>query len=163
VGGAVQNRISPERLFVKSYVQLAQAEYDSKLRSNVLLIDRLAYPEFDVSEQSQITLRHVYGGADEPLRLILYSDKKMENRMQNLVMTILHIMTSRKIPEAFGHNVPLFIADNVAKWHMHQFRNIVDTTKQWIVSNSKLRSFVFYMSTFRERRAEIESYRREPA
>ncbi len=163
VSGAVKNRVSPERLFVKSYVQLSQAEYDPKLRSNVLLIDRLVYPDFDVSEETHVTLKHVYGNAEEPLRLIFFRDNRIRNVMQNLVMTVLGATTSSKIPEAFGHNVPLFIADNVAKWHLGQFRNIVNTTKQWILSNSKLRSFVFYMSTFRERRSEIESYRRQSA
>jgi hypothetical protein len=163
VSGAVMNRIGPERLFLKSYVQLAQADYDPKLRSNVLLIDRLVYPEFDLNNGSTINLKHVYASAEEPLDLILYRDRTVPNRMQNLVMTILRAMTSAKIPEAFGHNIPLFIADNVAKWHLGQFRNIVNTTKRWIMSNSKLRSFVFYMGTFRERRSEIESYRRELA
>jgi hypothetical protein len=70
-------------------------------------------------------------------------------------------MAPSSIPEAFGHNKPLFIADKIAKWNYSQFKCIVDTTASWILNNHKLRRFVFYMSTFRERRATIEATRRE--
>jgi hypothetical protein len=76
-------------------------------------------------------------------------------------MTILVAMAPSSIPEAFGHNKALFIADKIAKWNYGQFRRVVDTTADWIVNNHKLRRFVFYMSTFRERRATIEATRRE--
>jgi len=160
VSGAVQNRVGPERLFVKSYIQLAQAEQDPKLRSNVLLTDRLVYPEFDSNQEAECALSHEYSGVEEKVKPILYPNKEARNDIQNLVMVMLTAMTSTSIPEAFGHNVPLFIADNVAKWHAREFRRIVETTRDWIMTNSDLREFVFYMSTFRERRAEFESTRR---
>jgi hypothetical protein len=50
VSGAVRNKIIPERLFVKSYIQLAEADDNPKLRSNVLYIDRLAHPDVDLDE-----------------------------------------------------------------------------------------------------------------
>jgi hypothetical protein len=160
VSGAVKNRVGPERLFVKSYVQLAQAEQDPKLRSNVLLTDRLVYPEFDTNPDHVFALSHEYGGVEEKVKPILYPNKEARNDIQNLVMVMLAAMTSMSIPEAFGHNVPLFIADNVAKWHAREFMRIVETTRDWIMTNHDLREFVFYMSTFRERRAEFESTRR---
>ena len=160
VSGAVQNRVSPERLFLKSYVQLAQAEQDPKLRSNVLLMDRLVHPEFDLSPELVCALSHEYSGVEEKVKPILFPNKDARNDIQNLVMVLLSAMTSTSIPEAFGHNVPLFIADNVAKWHAREFRRIVETTRDWIMTNPDLREFVFYMSTFRERRAEFESTRR---
>jgi hypothetical protein len=70
-------------------------------------------------------------------------------------------MAPSSIPEAFGHNMPLFIADKVAKWNYGQFKRVVDSTADWILNNHKLRKFIFYMSTFRERRASIEAARRE--
>ena len=76
-------------------------------------------------------------------------------------MQILSSMTSSSIPELFGHNKPLYIADKVAKWHNEEMRRIIDTTGKWLMSNPGLRQFVFYMSTFRERRGEIEGSRRE--
>jgi len=76
-------------------------------------------------------------------------------------MLTLVAMTSNSIPELFGHNKPLFIADKVAKWNFEEMRRIIDTTGKWLMNNPKLRQFVFYMSTFRERRSEIEATRRE--
>jgi hypothetical protein len=160
VSGAVQNRVNSERLFLKSYVQLAQAEQDPKLRSNVLLMDRLVYPEYDLNPEFECALSHEYGGVEEKVKPILFPNREARNDIQNLVMVLLSAMTSTSIPEAFGHNVPLFIADNVAKWHAREFRRIVETTRDWIMTNQDLREFVFYMSTFRERRAEFESARR---
>jgi hypothetical protein len=70
-------------------------------------------------------------------------------------------MAPANIPEAFGHNKPLFIADKIAKWNFGQVKCVVDTTAVWILNNPKLRRFIFYMSTFRERRASIEQTRKE--
>jgi hypothetical protein len=161
VSGAIRNRIIPERLFLKSYLQLSKAQTDPKLRSNVLFIDRLTYPEFDLREDTTITFKQEYGGAIEPVNVLAYKDNHVPNAVQNLVMTTLEAMTSPSIPEVFGHNKPLFIADKVAKWHYHEVRKIIDTTGKWIITSRDLRDFVFYMSTFRERRQQIENARRE--
>ncbi|UCE43898.1 MAG: hypothetical protein JSV57_06015 [Candidatus Bathyarchaeota archaeon] len=161
VSGAIRNRIIPEKLFVKSYIQLSQAKYDPQLRSNVLFIDRLVYPDFDLKNESKISLKQDYGGATEPIDVLAFRDKNVDNEIQNLVMIILEAMTSPSIPEVFGHNKPLFIADKVAKWNYSQARKIIDTTGQWIINRHDLRKFVFYMSTFRERRSQIEAARRE--
>jgi len=161
VGGAVRNKITPERLFLKSYIQLSQTAYDPQLRSNVLLLDRLAYPEFDLKPESRIGFAHSYGSADEPVRPIIFQTNKIANPIQELVIQTLSSMTDNSIPELFGHNKPLFIADKVAKWHNEEMRKIIDTTGKWLMNSPKLRHFVFYMSTFRERRSEIESARRE--
>ena len=161
ISGAIRNRIIPERLFVKSYVQLSQAKSDPQLRSNVLFIDRLVYPDFDLKKESRIAFKQEFGGAIEPIDVIVFKDRNVDNEVQNLVMIMLEAMTSPSIPEVFGHNKPLFIADKVAKWHYGQAKKIIDTTGQWIINRHDLRKFVFYMSTFRERRAQIESARRE--
>ncbi len=161
VSGAIRNKITPERLFLKSYVQLSQTEYDPQLRSNVLLVDRLAHPGFDLRQDTTLKFRHSYGGADEPLSPIVFKDEKTSNALQELLMVTLSSMTSNSVPELFGHNKPLFIADKVAKWHNEEMRRIIDTTGKWLMNNPRLRRFVFYMSTFRERRSEVEATRRE--
>jgi len=161
VHGARKNRISLEKLFLKTYIQLSQASHDPKLRSNVLLMDRLVYPELDLSENSVARFWNEFGGAKEPVEAVLFKDKGVENPLQNLIMVMLESMTSPSIPEVFGHNKPLFIADKVAKWHYASFKRIVDGTRDWILNNHKLRDFIFYMSTFRERRERIEAARRE--
>ena len=161
VGGAIRNKITPERLFLKSYIQLSQTAYDPQLRSNVLLLDRLVHPDFDVRPETTTRFVHSYGSADEPVQPIIFNDKSVKNSLQELVMRILGSMTSNSVPELFGHNKPLFIADKVAKWHNEEMRKIIDTTGKWLMNSPKLRHFVFYMSTFRERRSETENARRD--
>jgi hypothetical protein len=102
----------------------------------------------------------VYGGAVEPVDVIVFRSCDVENRLQNLIMVMLREMANSSIPEVFGHNKPLFIADKVAKWHNSEIRRIIDSTGIWIANNRDLRKFVFYMSTFRERRSELEQGRR---
>jgi hypothetical protein len=121
----------------------------------------LVYPEYDYKPENVVTFLSEFGGAVEPVEVVLYKDKAVSNRLQNLVMTVLVAMAPLSIPEAFGHNKPLFIADKIAKWNYGQFKCIVDTTAGWILNNHKLRRFIFYMSTFRERRASVEAARRE--
>jgi len=164
VRGAIRNKISLEKTFLKTYVQLAVAKSDPVLRSNVLLIDRLVYPTFDYRPESTIQFLNVLSdGTEEPLETLLFRNNRVPNRLQNLVMTMLTAMAPSSIPEAFGHNKPLFIADKIAKWNYTQFKNVVDSTATWILNNHKLRKFIFYMSTFRERRSQIEQTRRHSA
>jgi len=161
VKGAIRDKISPERLFLKSYVQLLEASTEPRLRSNVLCIDRLTYPEFDLRDDTTTTFRHsISKGEDEPVRVIVYKDKNVSNPIQNLVMTLLSKMTHANIPELFGHNKPLFIADKIAKWHTGLAMKMVRSVKKLIVNNPEMRDFVFYMSTFRERREGVERGRR---
>ncbi|MDI6847271.1 MAG: hypothetical protein QMD23_03975 [Candidatus Bathyarchaeia archaeon] len=162
VSGAIKNKIGLERTFLKTYVQLSQAKTDPLLRSNVLLIDRLVYPEYDYKPENVVEFwNELSDGTKELVEVILFLDKNVPNKLQNLTMSILVAMAPSNIPEAFGHNKPLFIADKVAKWNYSQFKRIVDTTADWILNNHKLRKFIFYMSTLRERRATIEAARRE--
>jgi hypothetical protein len=162
VSGAIKNKISLEKAFVKTYVQLSQAKSDPLLRSNVLLIDRLTYPKYDLKPESTVHFKNeLSDGTQEPVEAILFRDRAVPNQLQNLVMSLLVAMAPANIPEAFGHNKALFIADKIAKWNYSQFKCVVDTTAAWILNNHKLRKFIFYMSTFRERRANIEQARRE--
>jgi hypothetical protein len=162
VSGAIKNKIGLEKVFLKTYVQLSQAKTDPLLRSNVLLVDRLVYPEYDYKPENIAEFwNELSDGTKEPVEVILFMDKAVPNRLQDLTMAVLVAMAPSSIPEAFGHNKPLFIADKIAKWNYSQFKRIVDTTADWILNNHKLRKFIFYMSTFRERRATVEAARRE--
>jgi hypothetical protein len=162
VSGAIKNKIGLEKVFLKTYVQLSQAKTDPMLRSNVLLVDRLVYPEYDYKPENIVEFwNELSDGTKEPLEVILFIDKNVPNKLQNLTMNVLVAMAPSNIPEAFGHNTPLFIADKIAKWNYSQFKRVVDTTAEWILNNHKLRRFIFYMSTFRERRTAIEAARRE--
>lgn len=154
VSGAIRNRITPERVFLKTYVQLDEAKTDPQLRSNVLFIDRLVHPEFD--GEHTMPFKQEFGGAVEPVETILYRDKTIPNRLQNLVMVILSAMGARSIPEVFGHNKALFIADKIAKGQRLRVKGLIDATGHMLMNSPKLRRFTFYMHTFRERRAQVE-------
>jgi hypothetical protein len=126
------------------------------------LVDRLVYPKYDYVPENVVEFwNELSDGTKEPVEVILFVDKCVRNKLQNLVMSVLVAMAPSSIPEAFGHNKALFIADKIAKWNYNQFKCVVDTTADWILNNHKLRKFIFYMSTFRERRASIEAARRE--
>jgi hypothetical protein len=161
VSGAIKNRIIPERLFVKTYIQLDESKRDPQLRSNVLLIDRLVYPEYDLN--ALINFKHEYGGAVEPIEVILYRDNKVPNKLQNLIMIVLKAMGAKSIPEVFGHNKPLFIADKIAKAQRQRMEGLINAAAHWLMNNYRLRKFSFYMHTFRERRVEVEYARRREA
>lgn len=160
VSGAIKNKICPARLFLKTYIQLSQTTYDPQLRSNVLFIDRIVYPEHDFRKDTAFTFKHEYAGTIEPIKVLLFKNKTVKNEIQNLVMILLKAMTGPSIPEVFGHNKPLFIADKICKWYLNEARRIIDTSSKWIINNQDLRRFIFYMSTFRERRSRIEAIRR---
>jgi len=134
VSGAVRNKITTNKLFLRSFIQLEQAKSENRLRSNVLFIDRLVYPQFDIkAKENIIEFIHDYGN-EEKIDFILYDDNKKQNPIQNLVMSILKSMTSPSIAESFGHNKALYIADKVAKWHNEEFRKIVESTT-FLISN----------------------------
>jgi len=161
VRGAIRDKISPERIFMKSYIQLLETSKEPKLRSNVLCIDRLAYPEYDLRDDTTIGFKHSISKAeDEIVRVIVYKDKSVSNPIQNFVLTLLSRTTHANIPELFGHNKPLFIADKIAKWHTGLAMKMVRSVKRLVLNNPEMRSFLFYMSTFRERREGIERGRR---
>ncbi len=154
VSGAVKNHVIAERLFLKTYVQLDKSDRDPQLRSNVLFIDRLVYPDYDLSNLYHF--KHEYGGAVEPIQPIFYRDNSAVNTVQNLVMITLKSMSARSIPDLFGHNKPLFIADKISKAQRFKIKGLIDTVSHLLMNNRKLRHSSFYMNTFRERRAEIE-------
>jgi hypothetical protein len=160
VSGAIKNKITTNKLFLRSLVQLEEAKTDSRLRSNVLFIDRLVYPQLDMkTAESTTEFIHDYNG-DEKVDFLLYKDNKAKNPLQNLVITILKSMSTPSIAESFGYNKALFIADKVAKWHNQEFRNIVDSTTLLISNKKNMRNYLFYMNSFREKRQEFESNRR---
>jgi hypothetical protein len=160
VSGAIRNKITQSQLFLRSFIQLASAAQDEKLRSNVLAIDRLVHPEFDLDQnENSIEFKHEYGGI-ESIKFLLFKNNKTKNSLQNLLLIILKSMSGSNMGETFGYNRPLFVADKIAKWHNQEFRKIVDSTGHLITCNKNLKNFVYYMNTFREKRQGFESNRR---
>lgn len=153
VSGAIKNRIILEQLFVKSYVQLDKAKSDDKFRSNVLFIDRLYHP---LEKAPTLKLKHEYGGAVEEVEPIMWQTNISGNQIQELVMVTLKAMTHQSLPEVFGHNEPLYIADKVAKAQRNLAAQMVKSMGHWLVAHPTLRKYSFYMNTFRARRSEVE-------
>lgn len=161
ISGARRNQISMNKAFAKAYFQLTEAKSDPKLRSNVLLYDRLIYPEFDTNHKQIVTLLHDYVDdpkQPEPVDAVLYLGK--ENPIQSFIMGLFAKMTSNSIPELFGHLRPLYIADKIAKFHYTQFSSMVESTGTWLTNRPQLREFLFYLGTFRERRSDVEQARK---
>ena len=161
VSGARRNQISVNRTFVKAYFQLTQAQSDPKLRSNVLLYDRLAYPDFDTGGDQTLRLKHDYVNKPdepEPVDVILYLG--IDNPVQSFLIKLFRGMTSTSVPELFGHVKPLYIADKIAKYYYAQFASMIESTGSWLLNRPQLREFLFYLSTFREKRSEYEQTRR---
>jgi hypothetical protein len=79
------------------------------LRSNVLAVDRLVYPAFDLARittsngETVTEFIHDYAG-EESVKFLLFKHNKVKNDIQNLVINILKAMGSPSIAEAFGHN-----------------------------------------------------------
>ncbi|MGP8068438.1 MAG: hypothetical protein ACLP5V_00970 [Candidatus Bathyarchaeia archaeon] len=156
ISGAVKNRVIQEQLFVKSYIQLDKAKSDDQFRSNVLFIDRLYLPS---EKAPTLILKHEYGGAVEEVRPILWQEASAQNRIQELMMVTLKAMTHESVPEVFGHNEPLYIADKIAKAQQSNASQMIRGMGHWLISHPKLRKYSFYMNTFRSRRSEIENAR----
>ncbi len=156
VSGAVRNRIIIEQRFVKSYIQLDKARSDDQFRSNVLFIDRLHH---DFEKAPTLRFKHEYASAVEDIRPILWDSNSLTNEVQELVMVTLKAMTQQSLPEVFGHNKPLYIADKIVKEQRDRAAEIVKATGHWLVTHPRLRKFSFYMNTFRARRSEVESAR----
>jgi hypothetical protein len=138
-----------------------QAASDPKLRSNVLLYDRLVYPEFDNGTKQLITLHHDYENrpdSPEPVNVVFYEG--VDNPIQSFILPLFARMTSKSVPELFGHLKPLYIADKVAKYYWGQFKGMVESAGIWLINRPDLREFLFYLSSFRERRSSVEQSRR---
>jgi hypothetical protein len=161
VSGARRNQISLEKTFLKAYFQLCQAISEPKLRSNVLLYDRLMYPDYETNVNSRVTLKHDYEKRPdfpEPVEVAFFEGE--DNPIQAFIIPLFSIMTSMSIPELFGHLKPLYVADKVAKYHFTEVKGMIESTGNWLMNRPDLREFLFYLSSFRERRSSIEQSRR---
>jgi hypothetical protein len=86
VSSAIKNRIISSQLFLRSFIQLEEGQRNNMVRSNVLAIDRLVYPSYDL--QSIVEFAHEYGGIKSLIKFILYHDNKVKNEVQNLLINI---------------------------------------------------------------------------
>ena len=95
---------------------------------------------------------------DEKIRPILHLAKGSE--MTNLAMAILVQMAKEVIPEAIGHNYPLFLADKKAKANLGQNREAYLAAVALEMSRSDLDQQVLFSSRFRDYRSKVEAGRK---
>jgi hypothetical protein len=156
VKGAYKNVISAERMFVKSYIQLWQSQNDLTVRSHVFSYDRPCYPGIDV--QGELLLHHQDGNVVEEIQPMIHFDKDSE--ISHLVMDILCSMALEVIPEALGHNYPLFLADKKAKCILGEMKSSYLSTVAFEMANSEFDQQVLYEEKFRDFRSRMENSRR---
>ena len=161
--GAKSNLSGVMKLFTKSYVQLKKSSSNGDLQSHVLVIDRIIHT-------SELT------GTNENIKTLVFrkSEKNQfdydlhtffpieisKNFLQGFILTTLVSMMPQSIPEAFGHNKPLFIADKVAKFYLTEFKRLLFSMGHLIGNNVTLRKDTYAYERFRDTREEIESNRR---
>jgi hypothetical protein len=156
VKGAYKNVISAERMFVKSYIQLWQSENDLTVRSHVFSYDRPCYHGLDIP--GELLLRHLDGNVEEEIQPMIHFDKDSE--ISHLVMDILCSMAQEIIPEALGHNYPLFLADKKAKCVLSEMKSAYLSTVAFEMANSEFDQQALYEERFRDLRSRIEASRK---
>ncbi|QQG48643.1 MAG: hypothetical protein HY247_07895 [archaeon] len=156
VNGAYRNLIYPERLFVKSYIQLWASEKSPEVRSHVFAFDRPAFAEFDHWDEVLIVNRD--GPVDEEIRPILHFNRGSE--MTNMAMSILFEMGREVIPEALGHNYPLFLADKKAKTVLAEAKKAYLGAVEVELAKSDLDQQVLFSRRFRDYRSMVEGQRK---
>ena len=156
VNGAYRNVIYPERTYIKTYIQLWRSENNPSVRSHVFSFDRPVYAGYD--HWDEILLHNEDNKVGETIRPILHFDRGSE--MTNLVMAILMRMSTEVIPEALGHNYPLFLADKKAKSVLEQNRQAYVGAVAIEMAKSELDQQVLFSRKFRDYRSDVEASRR---
>ena len=159
VMGAFENVITCERMFVKSYFQLWSSPDDPTVRTHVFLYDRPCYPHYDrpSNDQVDLVLKHNDTVLEE-IRPVFHFTK--DSPISDLVMGILQSMGCEPIPEALGHNYPLFLADKKAKWLEEEAKKACTAAVELEIARSKLDQQILYESRFRDYRTGIEAKRK---
>jgi hypothetical protein len=127
------------------------------VRSHVFSYDRPAYPTYD--HWDEILLYNMDSKVDEKISPIIHFDRGSE--MTNLSMAILYMMSKEVVPEAIGHNYPLFLADKKAKTILSQHRQAYLGAVALEMNRSDLDQEVLFSNRFRDYRAKIEAQRKK--
>ena len=164
VRGVFRDKIAPEKLFVKSYVQLGELDRPRNIRSNVLALDRPVY-ETEINEVNSIVrLKHKalrYGeDVDEYIDVITHLKP---TSIDKKVLALLFLLAKTSVPESFGYPEPLVRADNIAKYAYSQVFKIVGGIAKNLSITPTFKRYLLYMVTYRERRERYERFRRRSA
>jgi hypothetical protein len=156
VNGAFENVIYPERVYVKTYIQLWSSGTTPSVRSHVFTFDRPVYPGFD--HWDEILLFNKDGPVDGKIRPVLHFERG--SPLTNMCMAVLTEMGKEVIPEALGHNYPLFLADKKAKSILEETRQAYLGAVAIEMAKSDLDQQVLFSRKFRDYRSQIEGKRK---
>ena len=156
VDGAYGNIIYPERVFVKTYLQLWSSHSSPEIRSHVFTVDRPTFPGYDHWDEVSVVNRD--GAVEEEISPVLHFKKGSE--VTNMVMAMLVEMGSEVIPEALGHNYPLFLADKKAKSVLQQTKAAYLGAVAIELARSNLDQQVLFSRRFRDYRTQMEGSRK---
>lgn len=157
VNGAYKNVIASERMFVKSYFQLWESDNDPTLRSHVFLYDRPCYPQYDMVKELRLINRD--GEVDEEIVPALHFSS--DSPLGDLTLAILDSMGKEPIPEALGHNYPLFLADKRAKVAFEEAASSCIAGVDLEIAKSRLDQQILFQGKYRQMRSDVEAIRRK--
>ncbi len=160
VRGAYKNVIAAERTFVKAYFQLWSSSNNPSVRSHVFLYDRLCYPEYDNCSPAELILRNEQEIEEQVIPCLHFLN---DTPLSDLVMGILHSMGEEPIPEALGHNYPLFLADKRAKVAYEEAARSCVAAVDLEITKSRLDQQILFQGKYRNLRSEIENSRKKKA
>jgi hypothetical protein len=106
----------------------------------------------------ELLLRPLDGKVEEEIQPMIHFDKDSE--ISHLVMDILCSMAQEIIPEALGHNYPLFLADKKAKCVLSEMKSAYLSTVAFEMANSEFDQQALYEERFRDFRSRIETSRK---
>ena len=156
VNGAYGNVIYQERVYAKTYIQLWSSASTPSVRSHVFTYDRPVYPGFD--HWDEILLYNRDGPVDGRISPVLHFERG--SPLTNLCMTLLTEMGKEVVPEALGHNYPLFLADKKAKSILEETRQAYLGAVAIEMAKSDLDQQVLFSRRFRDYRSQIEGKRK---
>jgi hypothetical protein len=156
VKGNFKNVISTERMFVKAYVQLWSSKENPLVRSYVFAYDRPCYPEYDCFDEVELL------NEDSKIleKILPVVHLKHESKVAHLTMGVLESMCKEVVPEALGHNYPLFLADKKAKAAIQIARAAFLAAVDLEMARNTIDHQSLFGPKFREYRRQIESKRR---
>jgi hypothetical protein len=156
VKGAYKNVIAPERMFVKAYFQLWCSDNNPTVRSHVFLYDRPCYPQYD--NVRELVLKNQDQVEEEILPSLHFLS---DSPISELIIAILDSMGKEPIPEALGHNYPLFLADKRAKVGYDEASRSCVAAVDLEITKSRLDQQILFQGKFRSHRSAIESARKK--
>ena len=156
VNGAYENVIYPERVYLKTYIQLWSSGSNPAVRSHVFTYDRPVYPGYD--HWDEMVLYNRDGPAEVEIHPAIHYSRGSD--LTNMVMAVLTEMGKEVVPEALGHNYPLFLADKKAKSILEETRQAYLGAVAIEMAKSDLDQQVLFSRRFRDYRSQIEGKRR---